>query len=120
MPVITSLMLRNFKKFDSLTLNFEPGRNVLIGDNESGKSSILLALDLVLSDSRHRVEALGVESLLSQNAVAVFQAGERRADLLPELIADVFLSPGGNPDLTGARTSPKGMLTVSECTSPPC
>ncbi|MFV9671517.1 ATP-dependent nuclease [Pantoea sp. KXB25] len=103
MPVITSLMLRNFKKFDSLTLNFEPGRNVLIGDNESGKSSILLALDLVLSDSRHRVEALGVESLLSQNAVAVFQAGERRADLLPELIADVFLSPGGNPDLNGRQ-----------------
>lgn len=103
MPVITSLMLRNFKKFDSLTLNFQPGRNVLIGDNESGKSSILLALDLVLSNSRHRVEALGLESLLSQHAVTAFQAGERRAELLPELIADVFFSPGRDPDLNGRQ-----------------
>jgi DNA repair ATPase RecN len=118
MPVITSLMLRNFKKFDSLTLNFEPGRNVLIGDNESGKSSILLALDLVLSDSRHRVDALGVESLLSQNAVAVFQAGEPiycRNSLQTSFSALAVILI-----LTGARTSPKGMLTVSECTSPPC
>lgn len=28
-----------------------------------------------------------------------FQAGVRRADLLPELIADVFLSDTDNPDL---------------------
>jgi len=31
---------------------------VLIEDNESGKSSILLALDLVLSNSRHRLATL--------------------------------------------------------------
>lgn len=103
MPVITRLMLRNFKKFESLTLDFQPGRNVLIGDNESGKSSILLALDLVLGNSRHRVETLGPESLLSQHAVAVFLAGERRAELLPELIADVFFSTGVNPDLNGRQ-----------------
>lgn len=103
MPVITSLILRNFKKFSSLTLNFQPGKNVLIGDNESGKSSILLALDLVLSNSRHRVETMGLESLLSQHAVAAFQAGERRAELLPELIADVSLSPGVDPDLNGRQ-----------------
>lgn len=103
MPVITRLMLRNFKKFESMTLDFQPGRNVLIGDNESGKSSILLALDLVLGNSRHRVETLGVESLLSQKAVADFQAGERRAHLLPELIADVFFSSGIDPDLNGRQ-----------------
>lgn len=103
MPVITHLMLKNFKKFSSLSLSFQPGRNVIIGDNESGKSSILLALDLVLSDSRHRVETLGIESLLSLNAVEAFQAGERRADLLPELVVDVFLSNGGNPDLNGRQ-----------------
>lgn len=103
MPVITRLMLKNFRKFDLLTLDFELGKNVLIGDNESGKSSILQALDLVLCDSRHRVEALGIESLLSQRAVEAFQAGSRRAELLPELIADVFLNNTGNPDLNGRQ-----------------
>jgi predicted ATP-dependent endonuclease of OLD family len=78
----TSLCLaekQNFKKFPELDLRFSNDRNILVGDNESGKSTILLALDLVLSDSRHRVEALGVESLLSQSAVRHFQEGERRA-----------------------------------------
>lgn len=101
MPVITHLMLKNFRNFSSLSLSFQPGRNVIIGDKESGKRSILLALDLVPSDSRHRVETLGIESLLSLNAVEAFQAGERRADFLPELVVDVFLSNGGNPDLNG-------------------
>ncbi|MDZ2026159.1 AAA family ATPase, partial [Klebsiella pneumoniae] len=73
MPLITRLMLQNFKKFPELDLRFTHDRNILVGDNESGKSTILLALDLVLSDSRHRVEALGVESLLSQSAVRQFQ-----------------------------------------------
>lgn len=67
---------------------------MLIGDNESGKSSVLLALNLVLSGSRHRVV-----SLISRQAVLAFQVGARRADLLPELIADVFLSYTGNADL---------------------
>ncbi|MEI4926758.1 hypothetical protein Q8G50_30050, partial [Klebsiella pneumoniae] len=50
-----------------------------------------------------RVEALGVESLLSQSAVRQFQEGERRADQLPVLTADVFLSNGGDPDLNGRQ-----------------
>ncbi len=51
MPLITRLMLQNFKKFPELDLRFSNDRNILVGDNESGKSTILLALDLVLSDS---------------------------------------------------------------------
>jgi hypothetical protein len=58
---------------------------MLIGDNESGKSPVLLALDPALSVSRHRVE-----SLISRQAALAFQAGVRRADSLPRLIADVF------------------------------
>ncbi|WP_241492760.1 hypothetical protein [Pantoea stewartii] len=38
-------------------------------------------------------------SLISRQAVLAFQVGARRADLLPELIADVFLSYTGNADL---------------------
>ncbi|QZY82871.1 ATP-binding protein [Klebsiella sp. CTHL.F3a] len=103
MPVITRLILQNFKKFPALDLIFSADRNVFIGDNESGKSSILLALDLVLSDSRHRVETLGMETLLSRSAVDHFLAGERRVDQLPVLTADVFLSAGNNPDLNGRQ-----------------
>jgi predicted ATP-dependent endonuclease of OLD family len=46
MPLITRLMLQNFKKFPELDLRFTHDRNILVGDNESGKSTILLALTL--------------------------------------------------------------------------
>jgi len=100
-------MLQNFKKFPELDLRFTHERNILVGDNESGKSTILLALDLVLSDSRHRVEALGVESLLSQTAVRHFQEGERRAELR------LFNRPDGRNDaLKAGRTISAGDVSV--------
>ncbi len=95
MPLITRLMLQNFKKFPELDLRFTHDRNILVGDNESGKSTILLALDLVLSDSRHRVEALGVESLLSQSAVRQFQGLIPRK--APVLTTAVTMTPIANP-----------------------
>ena len=80
-------MLKNFRKCDSLRLNFQPATNVLIGDNECDKSSVLLALDLVLSGSWERMETFSAEFLISRQA---FRAGQCRADLRQELIADVF------------------------------
>lgn len=94
MPLITRLMLQNFKSFRNWTCASLMTVTFWSGTMSPGESLILLALDLVLSDSRHRVEALGVESLLSQSAVRQFQEGERRADQLPVLTADVFLSNG--------------------------
>lgn len=51
--------------FPSLFFSFQPGGN---GDNESRNSSMLLALDLVLRGSRHRIESLGTKALLSPQA----------------------------------------------------
>lgn len=73
MPLITRLILQNFKKFPELDLCFSADRNILVGDNESAKSTILRAMNLVLSNSRHWVETLGVEYLLSQSTVRHFQ-----------------------------------------------
>jgi len=41
---------------------------MITGNNESGKSSMLPALDLVLSEGRHQVELPGIKTLLSQQA----------------------------------------------------
>lgn len=101
MPAITQLVLQNFKSFSELTLLFDAGTNVLIGDNETGKSSVLLALDLALSASRSRVETIGYEALLNQAAVKKFLAGPARLDLLPEVIVDIFLEDGADQGLYG-------------------
>lgn len=95
-------MLQNFKKFGTLTLEFDSGINVLIGDNETGKSSVLLALDLALSASRSRAETLGFESLIAQSAVQKIQQGAKTLELLPTLIVEANSMPSS---LKNRRTS---------------
>lgn len=103
MPAIKKVVLQNFKKFGTLTLEFDSGVNVLIGDNETGKSSVLLALDLALSASRSRAETLGFESLIAQSAVQKLQQGAKTLELLPTLIVDVYLEEGEDPALYGTQ-----------------
>jgi putative ATP-dependent endonuclease of the OLD family len=47
---ISKIIIRNFKCFkDDFTLEFNSGLNVLVGDNDSGKSTILEGINLTLS-----------------------------------------------------------------------
>lgn len=108
MPTIERLVLSNFKKFDSLELEFDPELNLLIGDNEAGKSSVLLALELVMSGSRSKVETIGIEALLNADAIKAFQAGPCTVDRLPKLFVEVYLSPDIKPGLNGTNNS-KGL-----------
>ena len=43
--MIESIYIKNFKKFDRKTIKIEQ-HNILIGENDSGKSTILQALDI--------------------------------------------------------------------------
>ena len=45
---LQSLSLRNFRAFKGQTVNFEPGINLLIGDNATGKTTILDAARVVI------------------------------------------------------------------------
>ncbi len=89
---IKKIILSNFKKFERLELEFEPDLNVLLGENEAGKSTLLQAMDLAMSGSRSKVETLGVESLMNKAAVERFFRGERRPADLPQLFVEIYLS----------------------------
>lgn len=101
MPAITKVVLRNFKRFDKLDLLLKPGLNVLLGDNEAGKSSVLLAIDLALSASRSKIESLGVEALLNAAAVDRFMGSRRLVADLPKMLVEIFLTEGTDPSLNG-------------------
>lgn len=105
MPSITRIVLGSFKRFDRLELELSNDLNIFLGDNEAGKSSVLLAIDLVLSASRSKVDALGVESLLPVHAVKSFMAGKRAFGDLPKLLVEVYLTYSGNPDFNGNYNS---------------
>ncbi|MEI2819498.1 MAG: ATP-binding protein [Marmoricola sp.] len=47
--VIQKLVLKNFRRFRSTAIGFAAGLNILVGDNEAGKSAVLGAINLALS-----------------------------------------------------------------------
>jgi predicted ATP-dependent endonuclease of OLD family len=57
---IKKLKLKNFKKFTNQTFDFNDDINVIVGDNESGKSSLLEAIEACLCYS-HRGKPLTPE-----------------------------------------------------------
>jgi putative ATP-dependent endonuclease of the OLD family len=101
MPTIEKVALRNFKRFERLDIKLDPGLNVLLGDNEAGKSSVLMAIDLALSASRSKIESLGIESLLRAAAIDDFMRGPRRVTDLPVLLVELFITGGPEPLLNG-------------------
>lgn len=86
---ITKLRAFNFKKFQFIEIDFNSGTNVIVGDNESGKSSILLAIDLVLSGSRSKVETSGLDTLFNNETVQSFFK-TNTYDTLPVLTIELY------------------------------
>jgi putative ATP-dependent endonuclease of the OLD family len=106
---IRRLVLRNFKRFKALELEFDPELNILVGGNEAGKSSVLQAIDIVLSASRSRVESIGLEALFNTDCIAKFLAGTRKIADLPELLIEIYFDGlPGRHDLDGRNNSKDG------------
>ncbi len=102
---IRKVVISNFKKFEMLTLDFDPDLNIFAGDNEAGKSSVLLAIDLALSASRSKVETVGIESLMRKAAARAFFSGGKKAVELPVIFVEVYLSGGSDAALHGRCNS---------------
>lgn len=93
----------NFKGFRNRKIEgLNNGLNIFIGDNETGKSSILLAIDLVLGANAARIESIGLDKLLNLDAVHEFLAREDRSfQNLPIMEIDLYLNEQGRSELEG-------------------
>lgn len=105
MKIIEKIKLHNFKRFQDFTVKFNPEINLLIGDNEAGKSSILSAIDIVLSGSRSKIETLGLDSLFNIQIIENFLAPDKKYAELPTLSIELYLNEQNNPDLNGKANS---------------
>lgn len=52
--IIKSLELTNFRNYDSLSIQFDKGTNILYGDNAQGKTNILEAIHLSATTKSHK------------------------------------------------------------------
>lgn len=105
MKFIEKIKLLNFKRFEAFEFNTRQNRNILVGDNEAGKSTILQAVDIVLSGSRTKVETMGLETLFHRQAVTQFLDGDKRLNFLPVLSIEIYFNDHGNIALEGLNNS---------------
>lgn len=105
MKIVEKVKLRNFKRFQTLSIEFDNELNIVIGDNEAGKSTILSALDIVLSGSRSKVETAGLDNLFNSESIQNFLASDKKYENLPVLFVEVYLNEQDSPYLNGKVNS---------------
>lgn len=106
--VIEKIKISNFKRYyGTHTINFNEKYNVIIGNNESGKSTIFTALDLVLSGSRNKIDNIGLESLFNKQIINEFMLGDRKLKDLPEIFVEIYIKYTGIEGLNGKNNSDK-------------
>lgn len=93
---IKKIHLVNYRQFRDYTIEANDEINILVGDNEAGKSTILEAIDLVISGSQYRFDNMGLDSLLNIDAVEEFLNLENKTfEDLPSLIAELYFDGPG-------------------------
>jgi putative ATP-dependent endonuclease of OLD family len=102
---ITKIKLINYKRFRDYTIEPNGQINILVGDNEVGKSTILEAIDIIASGNVRRVEAIGIDKLLNIDAVQQFNIGERNFEHLPKLAAELYLNGIFDHTMNGKNNS---------------
>lgn len=105
MKLIKKIKLHNFKRFQTFSVEFDDKLNLLIGDNEAGKSSILSAIDIVLSGSRSKVETVGLDSLFNSETIQEFLKSDKKIENLPKLFIEIYLNEQNNHHVNGRSNS---------------
>lgn len=102
---IVKIRLINYRRFRDYSIRPNEKINILIGDNEVGKSSILNAIDLVASGNVRRVESIGLDNLLNIESVKAFNTGKRTFEKLPVLTIELYLSGDFDHSMNGKNNS---------------
>lgn len=88
---IEKLKIKGYKIYRDFEISFNKKYSVIIGDNESGKSTILEALNIVLNQTLFNYESSNFEQYFNYGNKKRFQETPI-FDNLPEIEIEVFLS----------------------------
>lgn len=98
--MIEKIKLKNYKNFEDVEIICNPGRNIFVGENGVGKSSILQAISLVLSGSIWQIEKNNIESLFNMPSIKKYVAisrESRNVKDLPKLYIELYFSKNIDP-----------------------
>lgn len=69
---IAKIKLTNYKRFRKFEFIPNERTNIIVGDNEAGKSTILEAIDLVISGNVRKVESIGIDRIINTDSIEEF------------------------------------------------
>lgn len=87
---IKSIHIEGYKKFIEFDMVFNSEMNILVGENEAGKSTVMEALRLVLNQDYRNSDHSVLESLFNVDLVNKFKANPQ-PDNLPRMYLEVVL-----------------------------
>lgn len=90
MSYIKSLHIEGLKKFATLDVEFNEHMNILVGENEAGKSTILDALKIVLNQQYRTADKSVLRDLFNTQMIAAFQT-EPSVKTLPRIYIEIEL-----------------------------
>ena len=90
MNYIKSLHIEGFKKFQALDMEFNEHMNILVGENEAGKSTILDAIKTVLNQQYRLADKSVLRDLFNAHMVEAFEANPS-VKTLPRILIEVEL-----------------------------
>ena len=114
---ITKIHIENFKTFKgSFKLNLNKGVNILVGNNEAGKSTIIEAIHLSLTglyNGKYLRNELS-QYVFNNEVVAEYIQGleqNNTAQPLPKILIEVFIEGEGAPEFEGDGNSEKAKIS---------
>ena len=81
---IKQIRIEGYKKFRDLIVEFDPKMNILVGENESGKSTILDAIRLCMCQDYRNSDKAYILDLLNLENLNNFQKN-RTLETLPKI-----------------------------------
>lgn len=88
MNYIKKLTIKGFKKFSSFQIEFNEHMNIIVGENEAGKTTILEALRVVLNQQYKNSDKSVLQDLFNKDMVKRFQ-DKPSIKALPEIMIEV-------------------------------
>lgn len=90
MYYINKVRIMGYKGFKDCTIEFNKGKNIIVGINEIGKSTILESIGIVLSKAIYNKVDNSLERYFHNDNKKIF-FDKKTIDSLPEIIIELFL-----------------------------
>jgi len=93
--MLRKIVIHNYRLFRDFTLEFTPGMNILVGDNDTGKSTVLEAVNLALTGRvQNRLLAQDLSPYLFNLDITreyILAVQEGQGPEPPDMIVDLYL-----------------------------